>query len=111
MQNAQLSLTSTSQSATTFAYPGASVAVSANGVANGIVWAAENALGNSVLHAYDATNLSVELYNSAQASGARDQFGSETKFLPHHRRRQSIHGCNQRSGRVRVAAVAWLFSC
>jgi hypothetical protein len=43
------------------------------------VWAAEN--GNiAALHAYDATNLANELYNSNQA-GARDQFGPGNKFV------------------------------
>jgi hypothetical protein len=33
------------------------------------------------LHAYDATNLARELYNSNQASGGRDQFGAGNKFI------------------------------
>jgi hypothetical protein len=36
----------------------------------------------SILHAYDATNLANELYNSTQASGGRDALGSNTKFAP-----------------------------
>jgi hypothetical protein len=54
--------------------------VSANGTSNGIVWAAENS-GTAVLHAYDATNLANELYNSNQAANSRDQFGSGNKFI------------------------------
>ena len=34
-----------------------------------------------MLHAYDATNLTHELYNSAQAPGGRDQFGAGNKFI------------------------------
>jgi hypothetical protein len=46
------------------------------------VWALESNPGKlNVLHAYDATNLSRELYNSNQASGGRDQFGNGNKFI------------------------------
>jgi uncharacterized protein (DUF927 family) len=47
---------------------------------NAIVWAHENT-SPAVLHAYDATNLAHELYNSNQATGARDQFGTGNKFI------------------------------
>jgi outer membrane protein assembly factor BamB len=69
-----------SQSANAFAYPGTTPSISANGTANGIVWAAENA-SPAVLHAYDASNLSHELYNSNQAANGRDHFGSGNKFI------------------------------
>jgi hypothetical protein len=69
-----------SQSATQFSYPGTAPSVSANGASNGIVWAHENT-SPAVLHAYDATNLAHELYNSNQASGGRDQFGAGNKFI------------------------------
>ena len=56
---------------------GGSLAVSANGSSNGILWAAGN---NGVLHAFDATDLSkAELWNSAQ-NNARDQLGSVGHF-------------------------------
>jgi hypothetical protein len=45
-----------------------------------ILWAAENS-SPAVLHAYNAGNLAVELYNSNQASGGRDQFGNGNKFI------------------------------
>jgi hypothetical protein len=63
-----------------FAYPGTAPSVSANGTSNGIVWAHENS-NPAVLHAYDATNLAHELYNSTQASGNRDQFGAGNKYI------------------------------
>jgi hypothetical protein len=80
ISNAKLGTTPQSQSATQFTYPGAAPSVSANGTSNGIVWAHENA-GTAVLHAYDATNLAHELYNSNQAAGNRDQFGAGNKFI------------------------------
>ncbi len=74
--------TPASQSTGGFAYPGTAPAVSANGTSNGIVWAYENkSTGAAVLHAYDASNLAHELYNSTMASGSRDSFGSANKFI------------------------------
>jgi hypothetical protein len=78
--SAKLSGAPSSQTGIQFGYPGASPAVSANGTANGIVWAVENATP-AVLHAYDATNLAHELYNSNQAASARDNFGAGNKFI------------------------------
>ena len=77
--NATLSTSATSQTANSFGYPGATPSVSANGTSNGIVWAVENN-SPAVLHAYNAANLN-ELYNSNQASGGRDQFGSGNKYI------------------------------
>jgi hypothetical protein len=69
-----------SQSATQFTFPGTAPSVSANGTSNGIVWAHENT-NPAVLHAYDATNLAHELYNSNQAPGNRDHFGAGNKYI------------------------------
>jgi hypothetical protein len=69
-----------SQTPGTFVYPGATPGVSANGISNAILWATENT-SPAVLHAYDATNLTHELYNSSQAPGSRDQFGVGNKFI------------------------------
>jgi len=74
-----LATTASSRSPTTFAYPGATPAISANGASNGIVWAAENG-STGALHAYDASNLANELYNSNQV-GTRDQWGAGNKFI------------------------------
>jgi PQQ-like domain len=79
ISNARFTSTPTSQTSTAFTYPGSTPSVSANGSSNGIVWAHENT-NPAVLHAYDATNLSHELYNSNQA-GTRDQFGAGNKFI------------------------------
>ena len=69
-----------SKSAHSFTYPGTTPSISANGTSNGIVWAAENT-STATLHAYDATNLATELYNSNQAASGRDHFGSGNKFI------------------------------
>ena len=69
-----------SQSSNSFGYPGTTPSISANGASNGIVWAAENG-GTAVLHAYDASDLSKELYNSNQAANGRDHFGVGNKFI------------------------------
>jgi hypothetical protein len=66
-----------SQSASTFGYGGSTPSVSSQGSSNGIVWGIENA-GTAVLHAYDATNLGTELWNSATNSA--DQAGQAVKF-------------------------------
>jgi len=56
----RLSPTASSQTPTVFGYPGALPAISLNGDSDGIVWALENYSG--MLHTFDATNLSAELY-------------------------------------------------
>jgi hypothetical protein len=82
MTNGKLATSPSSQTAVSFAYPGASPAVSANGTKDGIVWAVESATGSAaVLHAYDATNLAKELYKSNQAGSGRDSFGNGNKFI------------------------------
>jgi Immunoglobulin I-set domain len=73
----KLATTASSKSSHTFGYPGATPVISANVATNGIVWVVENA-NNGVLHAYDATNLATELYNSTQ--GSNGQF-SANKFI------------------------------
>ncbi|MEP6883457.1 MAG: pyrrolo-quinoline quinone [Gammaproteobacteria bacterium] len=78
--NAKLVATPQSQSTTQFAYPGTAPSISANGTANAIVWAHENA-NPAVLHAYDAANLAHELYNSNQAAANRDHFGAGNKYI------------------------------
>ncbi|HUA15372.1 MAG TPA: hypothetical protein VMG31_08735 [Verrucomicrobiae bacterium] len=95
-----------SQSAHAFNFPGATPSISSQWKSNGIVWAIDASLygyaspnapggincyqdppppactGPAVLHAYDATNLQVELWNSAQAVNNRDQAGNAVKFIP-----------------------------
>lgn len=78
-----LSTTSIGSSPTFFNFPGPVPSISANGTSNGIVWAIQTegySNGTSeILHAYNATTLSSELYNSTQNSG-RDDAGGAVKF-------------------------------
>ena len=76
--SAKLASVPSSQSAHVFSYPGATPSVSANGLGNGIVWAIENS--GAILFAYDATDLTKELYDSNQAANSRDHF-SGNKFI------------------------------
>jgi hypothetical protein len=78
--NGSFATTPSSHSTNTFGYPGTTPSVSANGTSNGIVWAVENS-GTAVLHAYDATDLSHELYNTNQAASSRDHFGAGNKYI------------------------------
>ena len=77
--NAKLATPASSLTAESFGYPGTTPSISANGNSAGIVWAVENN-GGGVLHAYDATNLGTELYNSNQAANSRDHF-ADNKFI------------------------------
>ncbi|MEQ1473265.1 MAG: hypothetical protein ABLQ96_05565, partial [Candidatus Acidiferrum sp.] len=70
----------TSQSpGTSYGFPGATPSVSSQGTANGVLWTIEFAgSGTAILHAYDATNLGTELWNSNCNSG--DHAGAAVKF-------------------------------
>ena len=69
------------KSPTGFGFPGATPTLSANGTSNGIVWAVDSSAyassGAAVLHAYNATNVASELYNSK----ARGSPGAAVKFI------------------------------
>jgi PA14 domain-containing protein/chitobiase/beta-hexosaminidase-like protein/Big-like domain-containing protein len=81
--NAVLTAAPVSQSSTSFGYHGSTPVISANGLNNGIAWVIQaDAYANSgpaVLHAYNATNLAQELYNSSQ-NLTRDNPGGAVKF-------------------------------
>ena len=67
-----------------FGNPGATPAISADGARNGIVWLIESKAWNgadrpAVLHAYDAANVTRELWNSEQ-NPDRDRVGQTLRF-------------------------------
>ena len=78
--NAMLNAIPASSTSTTFPYPGATPSISGFSAKNLILWATSNT-SPAVLYAYSANNLSVELYNSNQASGGRDNFGNGNKYI------------------------------
>ncbi len=74
-----LSTTPVSTGTRTYGFPGATPSVSANGTEGGVVWALQNA-NPAVLAAYNPTNLTTEIYNTAQAAGNRDRLANAVKF-------------------------------
>jgi hypothetical protein len=77
-----------SQTASSFGYPGVAPSISADGSKNAIVWVVENqnfynpeGSHDAILHAYDAKDLSHELYNSREATSRRDNLGGNNKFV------------------------------
>ena len=78
ISRAHVGPTPSSQSTGVLGYPGAVPAVSANGASDGIVWLVEGSFGGT-LHAYDASNLANELFNS-QTNSSRDALGSFVRF-------------------------------
>ncbi len=85
LSNGLLSTSPTSQSANRFSYHGATPIVSANGTADGVVWAIDNtsttASSPGILYAYNATNMADELYDTTQVA-SRDQMGNSLRFVP-----------------------------
>jgi hypothetical protein len=78
ISDAQLATSPSSQSVEVFGYAGGVPVVTARGFSNGIVWVVESSAGGT-LHAYDASDLSNELYNS-QMNASRDALGSSLPF-------------------------------
>jgi hypothetical protein len=77
----------TSQTSTGFGFPGATPSISSSGTSNGIVWAIDSSAyctpqsgscGPAILHAYSATTLANDLWNSSQGSG--NTAGNAVKF-------------------------------
>ena len=99
--NGLLSTSAVSQSSEVYGFPGASPSITANGATQGIVWAIESAgSGNAVLHAYDATNLTNELYNSSSKC-LRCGGGSREIRHANSRKRQGLCGHPKFAGGLR----------
>ena len=97
---------SSSQSSQVYNFPDATPSISSQGASNGIVWAIDAGLygyaspnaaggincyvdpppaactGPAILHAYSATSLATEYWNSTMAASNRDRAGNAVKFIP-----------------------------
>jgi Legume lectin domain/Chitobiase/beta-hexosaminidase C-terminal domain len=88
LSGGKLNYSSVTTSSPTFGFPGATPSISASGSTNGIVWLIDSSQygspgpgpGPAVLHAFNATSVSTELYNSTQAASGRDTAGNAVKF-------------------------------
>jgi len=87
--NGLLSTSPTSQTSIVSGYPGCTLQISANGGTNGILWAiqsffridqSDTGTAPGILHAYDASDLTHEFYNSNQAAAGRDQLDFTVKW-------------------------------
>jgi fibronectin type 3 domain-containing protein len=67
MSNAQIYTATKQSTPDSFAFPGSSPYISANGAQNGVVWMIDKGTGQ--LRAYSASNLATELWTSAQNTG------------------------------------------
>jgi hypothetical protein len=83
INNAVFNTNAISISENTVGYPGLTPGISANGTNDAIVWAIQadgyNDQAPAILRAYDAYDLTKEIYNSTEA-GARDIAGAAMKF-------------------------------
>lgn len=84
LSRGQVTTPPSSDSSLILGFPGSVPMVSASGAANGIVWAIDATAfktpGPAVLHAFSASNVGNELYNTTQAASNRDQAGTAVKF-------------------------------
>jgi hypothetical protein len=77
--NGILTKAPTSTGSRTFGKWGCAPAISANGTSNGIVWVTDNR-SPAILAAFNATNVTTEIYNSTNAAGGRDTMPNGVKF-------------------------------
>jgi len=89
LSSGRLSANSVASSTFGLGFPGATPAISANGAVGAIVWAIDSTQYGlpdqpvampAVLHAFDATNVGNEIYNTTMAANSRDVAGNAVKF-------------------------------
>jgi hypothetical protein len=87
LNSTTVQFTLASSSSHVYGFPGSTTSVSAAATQSGVVWALDthsyctqqsSACGPAVLHAYDATNVATELWNSSMI--AADSAGNAVKF-------------------------------
>ncbi|MCU1240423.1 MAG: hypothetical protein JWO71_1149 [Candidatus Acidoferrum typicum] len=83
LNNGLLTTTPVSRGTKLFPFGGGQPIISAASpsATSAIMWAVENGSAHTILHAYDATNLANELFNSDQAASNRDVAGLGVKFV------------------------------
>ncbi len=77
LTNAAITTGAAQNSPDQIAFPGCSPYITANGTSNGVVWVVDKGTGQ--LRAYDAANMTTELWTSNQ-NATRDTLGSAVKF-------------------------------
>jgi hypothetical protein len=90
ISNGLIATTPASQSSFIVNYPGATLGMSSNGTTAAVLWVIERVdldplggggtRGPGILHAFDATNLAIELYSSDQAPNGRDALDYAAKW-------------------------------
>jgi hypothetical protein len=90
ISNGLIGTTPASQSSFIVNYPGATLGMSSNGTTAAVLWVIERVdldpvggggtRGPGILHAFDATNLAIELYSSDQAPNGRDGLDYAAKW-------------------------------
>jgi hypothetical protein len=79
INDGQMSSAPVQETSVLFDDRGPSISISANGTSDGILWAMLH--GTPILYAFDATNLSSELYDTTQAAQLRDRILSTSRFV------------------------------